>query len=71
MQGIIRRKWHALYKDDNAADGCFSARPKGTPKMSLSSVAVLGNGTTITSELRLVLGHFGGSDIMLQVRTHH
>jgi hypothetical protein len=31
MQGVLRREWRALFKQDNAAEGGFSARPKGSP----------------------------------------
>ncbi len=71
MQGVIRREWHALYQDDNAADGCFSARPEGSPQIPQSCVAVLVNGTTITGKLRLVLGNLGDSDFIMQFRTVH
>ncbi len=71
MQGVIRREWHVLFKDDNAADGCFSARPKGTPQIPQSCVAILANGATIACELRLVLENLGDSDSLLQYRTLH
>ena len=77
MQGVIRREWHVLFKDDNAADGCFSVRPKGTPQIPQSCVAVLANGATrvgpmslanalgLACELRLVLENLGDSDSLL------
>ena len=55
MQGVIRREWHALFKDDNAAEGCLPTRPKGSPQIPQSGVAVLDKGAAIACELRLVL----------------
>ncbi len=71
MQGVIHREWHALFKNDNAAGGCFSSRPQGSPQISQSSVAALANGTTITGELRLDLGNLGASDFFMQYGTLH
>ncbi len=34
MQGVLRREWQALFKQDNAAEDGFSARPKGSPQIS-------------------------------------
>ena len=44
MQDVIRREWHALFKDDNAADGCFPSRPKGSPQIPQSGVACMDAG---------------------------
>jgi len=71
MQGVIRREWRALFKDDNAADGCFSSRPKGSPQIPQFSVAVLAKGRAIPCELRLALGNLGASDFIMQFRTVH
>ena len=71
MQGVLRREWHALFKDDNAADGCFLSRPKGSPQIPQSRVAALAKGVTIACELRLVLGNLGGSDFRMQSETVH
>ena len=71
MQGVIRREWLALFKNDNAAEGCFPARPKGSPQIPQFGVAVLDKGPTIARELRLVLGNLGASDFYRQFRTVH
>ncbi len=71
MQGVIRREWHALFKDDNAADGCFPSRPKGSLQIPQSGGAVLDKGGAIACELRLVLGDLGASIICIQFRTVH
>jgi|GEM_PF-2012982 len=44
MQGVIRREWRALFKDDNAAEGCFPARPSGVGQIPQYSVANLAKG---------------------------
>ena len=71
MQGVLRREWLALFKEDNAADGCFPARPEGIPQIPQSSVAALAKGITIACELRLDLGNLGGSDFSMQSETVH
>jgi hypothetical protein len=47
MQGVLRREWRALFKQDNAAEGGFSARPKGSPQIPQSCVAVLDKGAPL------------------------
>jgi hypothetical protein len=47
MQGVLRREWPALFKQDNAAEGGFSARPKGSPQIPQSCVAVLDKGVPL------------------------
>ncbi len=47
MQGVLRREWPALFKQDNAAEGGFSARPKGSPQIPQSCVAVLDKGAPL------------------------
>ena len=69
MQGVLRRKWRALFKEANAADDCFPTRPKGIPQIAQSCVAALAKGITIACELRLVLGDLGDSDFGMQFRT--
>lgn len=71
MQGVIRREWQVLLKEDNAAEGCFPARPKGSPQIPQSSVAVLDKGVTIACKLRLVLGNLGASERFMQYRILH
>ena len=61
----------ALFKEDNAADGCFPARPEGIPQIPQYGVAALAKGVTITCELRLVLGNLGHSDFRMQSETLH
>ncbi len=53
MQGVLRREWHALFKQDNAAEGCFSARPKGSPQIPQSYVAVLDKGLPLPANCAL------------------
>lgn len=60
LQGVIRRKWQALFKDDNSADGCFPARPKGSPQIPQSCVTVLGKGNDHCLRTKPWLGEFGG-----------
>ena len=60
-----------FFKEYNAADDYFPARPKGAPKMPQSSVAVFVKDAAIYGKLRLVLEHFGGSDFIMQYRTLH
>ena len=62
MQGVIRSPGfitmrRALFKDDNAADGCFPSRPKGSPQIPQSGVAVLAKGGAIACEPRLAINH--------------
>ena len=71
LQGVIRKEWPVLVKDDNVADGGFPARPKGSPKIPQYSVAALDKGITIACKLRLVLRNFGASEIYIQFRTVH
>ncbi len=71
MQGVIRREWPALFKDENAAEGCFPVRPKGSRQMTQYGVAVLANGGTIACELRLVLGNLEASYYPTMFRTVH
>jgi hypothetical protein len=49
MQGVLRREWQALFKQDNAAEGGCSARPKGSPQIPQSCVAVLDKGAPLTA----------------------
>ena len=53
MQGVLRREWRALFKEDNAAEGCFSTRPKGSPQISQSCVAVLDKGLPLPANCAL------------------
>ncbi len=76
MQGVICREWLVLFKDYNAADGCFSARPAGVPQIPQSCVAVLDNAgvpdhPNIPCELRLVVTYLANSDIYILYETVH
>jgi hypothetical protein len=71
MQGVIRREWRALFKEDNAADVCFPARPKGSPQIAQSRVAAFDKGATIACKLRLVLDNLEASDFIPQFKTLH
>jgi hypothetical protein len=53
MQGVLRREWRALFKQDNAAEGGFSARPKGSPQIPQSCVAVLDKGAPLPTNRAL------------------
>ena len=71
MQGTTRSEWRTLYKGCNAAEGRFPLRPKGSPQIAQSSVAVLDKGTAIACELRLVLSYLWASKLVKQYETLH
>ncbi len=66
LQGVIRREWLVLFKDDNTADGCFPARPKGSPNISQLSLLPPNMGADIICKLPA-----GASETDMQFRTVH
>ncbi len=59
MQGVIRRQWLALSKDENAAKGCLSVRPLESTQIPQYGVAALDKDRSHCLRTAPCLGKFG------------